>query len=127
MAINKNHPFEEINGVRCAVVETEVTASRAEFLKALLAFNGYEVMVTEAQASKTAKPGAAENSTGADKDSPPLYNLSVTDVMFNSTNAIFGRMLKTPSGRIVTQAYWLQKEAFPDDETPYYEKQSLFK
>ena len=43
MAINKNHECEEINGVKCSVVEKNVSASRAEFLKALLTVNRYKV------------------------------------------------------------------------------------
>ena len=41
--------------------------------------------------------------------------------MFNSTNAIFGRLLKTKSGHVVTLAYWKQNERFAHDEIPYYE------
>jgi len=39
---------------------------------------------------------------------------------------VFGRLLKTLTGQIVTQAYWLQKETVSDPETPYYEKRTLF-
>jgi len=45
----------------------------------------------------------------------------VTDVMFNPTNAIFGRLLRTPTGHFVTLAYWEQKESESHDEIPYYE------
>jgi hypothetical protein len=30
-------------------------------------------------------------------------------------------MLKSPQGRIVTQAYWLQKDSESREEVPYYE------
>ena len=33
MAINKNHEFEELDGVKCAIVEKETTPERAAFLK----------------------------------------------------------------------------------------------
>ena len=33
MAINKNHEFEELNGIKCAIVEKNVASSRVEFLK----------------------------------------------------------------------------------------------
>jgi len=37
-------------------------------------------------------------------------------------NAIYGRLLKTPDGHVVTMAYWQQKENVSHDEVPYYEK-----
>jgi hypothetical protein len=42
--------------------------------------------------------------------------------MFNPVNAIFGRLLKTRDGHIVTLAYWQQKEQESSDETPYFAK-----
>ena len=44
MAINQNHPFEEVDGVRCAVVEKNCKPERVEFLKSLLELNGYTVV-----------------------------------------------------------------------------------
>lgn len=131
MAINKNHLFEELNGVKCAVVETNVTQDRVNFLKPLLEHNGYEVIVVAAAPPKTAKPMAApaEGESAPATEVPPapsLFTIGVTDVKFNAVNAIFGRLLKTPTGKIVTQAYWLQKESESDPETPYYEKRKLF-
>ena len=41
MAINKNHEFEELNGVKCAIVEKNAPKERVEFLKELLEFNRY--------------------------------------------------------------------------------------
>jgi hypothetical protein len=133
MAINKNHPFEDLNGIKCAVVEAGISQERVDFLKPLLEFNGYEVMVADATPPKAAaKPAApaAEGETAAPVEAAPvapvLFTLGVTNVMFNATNAVFGRLLKTPDGHIVTQAYWLQKEKVSDEETPYYEKRALF-
>ena len=37
------------------------------------------------------------------------FTIGVTDVTFNPVNAIFGRMLHTPDGHVVTQAYWQVK------------------
>ena len=45
----------------------------------------------------------------------------VTDYTFNPINAIFGRLLKTPDGHVVTLAYWEQKENESHDEIPYSE------
>ncbi len=40
--------------------------------------------------------------------------------MFNPTNAIFGRLLKTPDGHTVTLAYWQQKDPRSLDDIPYF-------
>jgi hypothetical protein len=41
------------------------------------------------------------------KTSPTtLRHKRVTDYIFNSINAIFGRLLHTPDGHVVTLAYW---------------------
>jgi hypothetical protein len=42
---SSNHPFEELNGTRCAVVEKNVKPERVEFLKYILEGNGYTVIV----------------------------------------------------------------------------------
>ncbi|HSC53688.1 MAG TPA: hypothetical protein VLC98_08715 [Phnomibacter sp.] len=135
MAINKNHPFEDLNGVKCAVVESNISQERVDFLKPLLEQNGYEVIVAAAPppkaAAKPAAPAAAEGEAAPapvveEPAAPSLFTLGVTDVMFNATNAIFGRLLKASNGQIVTQAYWLQKEKVSDAEVPYYEKRALF-
>jgi hypothetical protein len=47
--------------------------------------------------------------------------VGVTDYTFNPINAIFGRLLRTGEGRVVTLAYWQQKEAVSNDEKPYFE------
>jgi hypothetical protein len=128
MAINKNHLFGELNGVKCAIVESSVSQERVDFLRPLLEHNGYEVIVAPAESPKAAaKPAANEASEPPAVSAPTLFTIGVTDLTFNATNAVFGRMLKTKDGKVVTQAYWLQKEAVNDDETPYYEKQHLFK
>ncbi|MGB3075490.1 MAG: hypothetical protein WBB36_09225 [Chitinophagales bacterium] len=134
MAINKNHEFEDLEGVKCAIVEKNVTPARADFLQKILEFNGYTVMVVKSPPPKVAAPkvipvtaATAETpvaSTQAIVETPPppeTYTIGVTDVMFNSTNAIFGRQLKTKSGHIVTLAYWEQQDDQPHDEIPYYE------
>lgn len=114
MAINKNHEFDELGGVKCSIVERGVNAERAAFLRQLLEFNGYRVQVVAA-AAKGAKPEAAavENAT--------LYDVGVTDLSFNPVNAVYGRMLRTPDGKVVTPAYWLQEQDVTDDSVPYFE------
>jgi hypothetical protein len=95
MAINKNHEFEELNGVKCAIVEKNVSETRITFLQELLQFNNYTVVVSGT-------------------------TIGVTDVTFNPINAIFGRLLKAPNGRVVTLAYWQQNESSSNDDVPYF-------
>ena len=133
MAINKNHEFEELNGIKCAIVEKNVSPQRVEFLKNLLQFNGYEVVVIPSPAPKAApvpKPaGPANGEAQTEQPAPPLpvatpetFSIGVTDVTFNPINAIFGRSLHTPDKHVVTLAYWQQKEEVSHDEVPYFEK-----
>ncbi len=119
MAINKNHLFDDLNGIKCAIVESGITPERAEFLKSLLQHNGYEVVVVSAPPPKGA-PAVAEGETAA----PPAdekFVLGVTDVTFNVINAVYGRLLKSIEGRVVTMAYWQQKETISDDTVPYFD------
>jgi hypothetical protein len=127
MAINKNHEFEELNGVKCGIVEKNVTPQRVEFLKKLLGYNRYVVVVVPTPAPKVAAPPAPKEGEPVQPPSPAppapeTFTVGVTDYTFNTINAIFGRMLKTPDGHIVTQAYWQQKETVSHDEVPYYEQ-----
>jgi hypothetical protein len=124
MAINKNHEFEELDGVKCAIVEKNASQQRVEFLKPLLEFNKYTVMVVASPPPKAAAPAPTVTNADAPVDTTPpppaTYTIGVTDVTFNPTNALFGRLLKTPDGRIVTLAYWQQKETVSRDDVPYF-------
>lgn len=128
MAINKNHEFEELDGVKCAIVEKNVAQERTAFLKDLLEWNRYTVVVVPAAAPKPVPAPAPTETTGEAATIPELpqppatFTIGVTDVSFNPVNAIFGRLLKTKEGRVVTLAYWQQKEAVAQDEIPYFEK-----
>jgi hypothetical protein len=129
MAINKNHEFEDLNGVKCAIVEKNASPERVDFLKNLLEWNKYTVVVVPSAPPKAApapKPAVtAEGETPAPPPPPPpaptTFTVGVTDVTFNPTNAVFGRLLKTRDGRVVTLAYWQQKEAVANEEVPYFE------
>ena len=124
MAINQNHPFEELDGRRCAVVERNVLPERVEFLKYILEGNGYTVMVVPSPPPKaTPAPKPAEGEAPAVEPPPPpaTFTVGVTDVTFNAINAVYGRLLRSPEGRVVTMAYWQQKEAVSNDAVPYYE------
>ncbi len=129
MAINKNHEFEELDGIKCAIVEKNVLQNRVGFLQKLLSFNQYTVVVIASPPPKAAAPTPAAAATEIAAETivahgpipPETFTVGVTDVMFNATNAIVGRLLKTPGGRVVTLAYWKQKESLAHDEIPYYE------
>ena len=51
-----------------------------------------------------------------------LYTLGVTDLLFNPINAVFGRLLRTIDGHVVTNDYWNQTDAVSRDEIPYFER-----
>ena len=126
MAINKNHEFEDLNGIKCAVVEKNTTANRVAFLKQLLELNGFTVIAVSSPPPKAApapaSAGGEMNVLELSSLNPPpsTFTLGVTDVMFNATNAIFGRLLKTNTGHIVTLDYWQQKENVSSDNIPYF-------
>ena len=138
MAINKNHEFEELGGVKCAIVEKNASKERVAFLKDLLELNHFEVVVVPSPPPKAApapKPsppaeGATEPSPQPQPQSQPdplppppeTFSIGVTNLAFNPTNAIFGRLLKTKDGHIVTQTYWYQKDDISHDDIPYYEQ-----
>ena len=129
MGLNKNHETEEYNGVKCSIVEKGISKERADFLKELLAFNGYQVEVApnipKEKAIPTLKPEDIALVVEPFKVEEPVvitsYNIGVTNLLFNPTNAIFGRLLKTADGHVVTLAFWQQKENSSHDEIPYYE------
>jgi len=134
MAINKNHEFEELGGVKCAIVEKNASKDRLAFLKDLLEINHFEVVVVPSPPPKAAAapkpaapadPNAPAPSPIETPPPPPLpetFTIGVTNLAFNPTNAIFGRLLRTKDGHIVTQAYWYQKDKVSHDEIPYYEQ-----
>ncbi|HTI09799.1 MAG TPA: hypothetical protein VL832_14625 [Puia sp.] len=146
MAINQNHLFEDLDGVKCAIVEKNVSAERVAFLRSLLVYNSYTVVVVPSPPPKTAAAPApvasvpaAVPASPAEPAPPPVpapspvpapppppappatFTIGVTDVTFNPTNAIFGRLLRTQDGHVVTLAYWQQKESASHDEVPYFE------
>ena len=130
MAINKNHEFEDLDNIKCSIVEKNASAVRVQFLKDLLSYNKYEVVVVASPAPKLAPEAAkaADESGNVSTTTPttePLapntFTVGVTDLRFNPTNAVFGRSLHTPDGHVVTLAYWHQEEAISDDTVPYFE------
>jgi hypothetical protein len=127
MAINQNHLFEDLDGVKCAIVEKNASKERVAFLKKILEYNRYKVIVVPSPPPKAAPAPAATADPASvitlPADAPPeTFTVGVTDVMFNATNAVFGRLLKLPGGHIVTLAYWQQKDSISQDEIPYFEQ-----
>ena len=130
MAINKNHLFEDVDGVRCSVVEKDCSPERVKFLKWLLEGNGYTVVVATTPPPKVAAPVANPIAEGevvptvveAPPPAPTTFTVYVTQNEFNVTNAIFGRSLHTNDGHVVTMKYWKQQETVSDDYKPYFAK-----
>jgi hypothetical protein len=150
MAINQNHLFDELNGVKCAIVEKNVAPGRVDFLRRILEYNRYTVVVVASPPPKAAAapaaPAPAVTATPASATpasapapvaaapapaaaaaaplppAPETFTVGVTDVMFNAVNAVFGRLLKMPGGHKVTLAYWQQQENEPSDEKPYFDE-----
>lgn len=129
MAINKNHEFEDLDNIKCAIVEKNASADRVQFLKNLLELNQYQVVVVGTPPPKAAPVAAAPIVEGAEAIPAPVpepvapttFTVGVTNLAFNATNAVFGRSLKTKEGSIVSLAYWQQKEALSNDELPYFD------
>jgi hypothetical protein len=136
MAINQNHLFEELDGIKCAIVEKNVSPARVEFLRRILEYNRFTVVVVPSPPPKTAaatppapppaSPAATETTVPPASPPPPAppppatFTVGVTDTMFNAVNAIFGRLLHTPDGHVVTLAYWQQKDQQSNDAVPYF-------
>ena len=122
MAINKNHEFEDLAGLKCAIVEKNVPKARVDFLVSLLEHNGYQVVVVPTPvAAPKATPVETNTEIPATTPPPETFTVGVTDVRFNAINAIFGRLLRTPEGHVVTLAFWMQEEKTAHDEVPYFE------
>jgi hypothetical protein len=129
MAINKNHEFEDLNGVKCAIVEKNASKERVAFLKELLEFNRFTVVVVASPPPKVAAPVVVPKEGEPAPPPPPptppapeTFTIGVTNVSFNPTNAIFGRILHTRDGHVVTLAYWRQQDKVSHDEIPYFEE-----
>lgn len=103
MALSGKHMFGSIGETRVTFVEKGVDADRRDFLKNLLEYNGFEVLIDEDK-RKT-------------EEDPQLYTVGVTDMVFNPTIWVFQRKLETFDGKKVTQGYWNQDT---EDSKPQY-------
>jgi hypothetical protein len=96
MAINNaKHIVNEIDGVRCTIVETGISLERAAFLRELLEFNNLEV-------KEMMEPSETP-------ENEPKYILGVTDLVFNPVFVIYECKLKISDGKYVTPGYWKQE------------------
>ena len=106
MGLAGKHQFGSIGDQRVTFVEKKIGAERLDFLKRLLVFNNFEVIVQEEKRKSD--------------EEPQLYTIGVTDMVFNPTVYVFQRRLKTLDGRhIVNQDYWNQVS---EDANPEYWK-----
>ena len=105
MSLNKGkHNAGDVDGTRCTIVETGISRERADFLKALLLHNGFEVKIQEEI---------------TDPPSDPVnYTLGVTDIIFNPVIAVYQKKLVRKDGKKVTPAYWNQTGF--EEEKPYW-------
>lgn len=94
MALDGKHTFGSIGDIRVSFVEKKIEEPRKEFLKELLEFNGFEVIIEEEKRKN--------------EEEPQLYTLGVTDMTFNPVIWVYERKLKTFDGRKVTADYWNQ-------------------
>ncbi len=108
MGLEGKHMFGAIGEQRVTFVEKKIDKDRLDFLKKLLEFNGFEVLIQEDKRKS--------------EEEPQLYTIGVTDMVFNPTVYVFQRRLKTlDGGHIVNQEYWNQ---ISDDAKPQYWKNS---
>jgi len=104
MSLNKGkHIIEEIDGVRCTIVEKGADANRSRFLKKLLEHNGFTVKTKQEEKKE-------------EDESPATFTIGVTDRTFNPVIAVYQRMLRTENGHRVTPDYWNQKTDTTDPE-----------
>ncbi len=91
------HDFGKIGENLVTFVEREVNAQRMNFLKDLLEYNGFEVIIEEIESSEE----------GSEKS----YNVAVNDLVFNPVIWVYDRKLRTPDGHIVNEDYWMQRNS----------------
>lgn len=91
------HDFGKIGENLVTFVEKGVNAQRMNFLKDLLEFNGFEVIIEEIQSEEV--------------DGEKSYNVAVNDLVFNPVIWVYDRKLRTPDGHIVNEDYWMQRNS----------------
>lgn len=109
MKISGKHSVEEVNGIRCSLVEKQASPERAEFLQAVLKHNGYEVHIQKniPPPPKPPKPGT-ENAPPPEPV-PDTFKVGVTDLSFNVAIMVFSRKLRTMENKVLLPTYWTQE------------------
>lgn len=125
------------NGYKVVCVEAEAPKAKASTASTSSATAANGATDADAATGKTASTSSATDANGADATTAVtehvevvevaaaaevLYILGVTDLLFNPINAVFGRLLRTSHGQVVTNDYWNQTDAVSRDEIPYFEK-----
>ena len=101
----KKHTFGKMGDTQVTIVEDGLTKERLEFLKEILEYNKFTVMVEEV-ASK-------------EEGGSSTFKLGVTDLLFNPVIWIYDRRLWTKDRRLVTHEYWDQ--ASTETKPQYWE------
>jgi hypothetical protein len=101
--LTSKHIVEEIDNVRCTVVESGISLERTNFLKEILEINKLQVKI--------------EIETKKEENASDTYKIGVTDIVFNPTIAIFERKLKNKEGISINPAFWNQETTVI---RPYY-------
>jgi hypothetical protein len=105
MSLNKyKHTVNELDGVRCSIIDDNATESRVNFLKELLLLNKFEIKFVK----NPPKTGQTVES----------FTVGVTDITFTPILAVFNKKLITKEKKSVTPNYWNQK--FENADIPYY-------
>lgn len=104
MKISGKHSVEEINGIRCSVIEKESHRERAAFLQAVMEHNGYTVQVQKNNPPPVKpKPGAP---VAEPVPAPETFKVGVSELQFNVAVMIYSRKLKTLENKILLPTYW---------------------
>ena len=117
MALNPHHIFEELGGVKCSIIEKNITQTRVDFIKKTLEYNGYTVVV-----EKSPPPKNAAKSETPILEPTETFTVGVTDYTFNLTHALFARSLFTPDHNVLTLSYWKQTSAIAKTDEWYWKK-----
>lgn len=96
---NAKQTFAEIQETRCRIIESGITETRAQFLKAILEHNRIPVLL-EVVAPKQ-------------EGGPTTYTIGTSDLLVNPIIAVYERNLRTPEGKTVTPAIWNQETIQP--------------
>jgi hypothetical protein len=105
MAINKNHEFEELNGVKCGIVERNVKPDRVEFLRKILEYNGFTVVAVPSPPPKVAAPAKASEGaapTKATVTSVPVNTATETQAPAQPQTSNLSEGVRSPSDKLQT-------------------------